>query len=438
MSLPNVNEVIKDGGLGVISAASAGVFGIEGNASMGTVETPYAIGDPATAEDTFEAGTLLERILDAFANGAIRIIAVRTDATGGTATDKGTPTADTGNTSTGTVDTTGTPKNDRDIKLVITDGGVDGSLAAGGVKIKISKNGGLSYEDEISLGASSPQSVDLGNGTGVTLTDNVTPAGSFVENDFWTWSCTEAKPTTQKKLDAIEKLAENNEISWIHVTDATDETFWASLSTLNATIKAGHKYIWFLAESDRPSGAETTAEWVTSLETASASFFDSDVCISAGWGLLTDKNGDSLIRNGAAIMSGLFAGADVNECIGHVGGFKINNMLSLYPTDLTEALIESLDVARYATFRFWPGHGYRVTDDRAMASLTSDFQRVRHTRTLYKAVKLARTAALPFVNAVASESGLIALQKACETPLDRMKSDGEIEGYTVVIPAGQD
>jgi len=440
MSLGNVKPTIKDGGLGMIPPANSGVFGIVGNASLGNNEEIYILNDPATAEDTFEAGTLLERILDAFATkGAGKIIAVKSDPTGGTAADAGTPTADGGNTGTGEVAATGTPKNDRDFILVITDGGADGSLVGGGVKIKISKNGGISYGDEITLGISSPQTVSLGNGSSVQLTDNATPAGSFVANDFWTWSCAEAKPTTQKVLDAVEVAVESNEIAWIHVTDTTDNTFWASISTLNATIKASYKYIYFLLEADKPGAEETTDQWITSLLTDSAAFFDYDVAVCAGWGLFTDKNGEALIRNGAGVIDGLIAKAIVNESIGWVGGMRINNMLSLFPLDLNEAQIETLDESgRYITFRFWPGHGFRATGGRTMAAITSDFQSLENLRPVYKGVKQARTAMIPFVKSVADDAGLIALQKTGEGPLEAMKSDGEIRGYEVFIPAGQD
>jgi hypothetical protein len=128
MALPNVQEVIKDGGLGVISTANAGVFGMEGNASAGTVETLYAIGDPATAEDTFEAGTLVERILDAFANGATRIIACRVDTAG---TPPPFPSG------TGTVTTTEPQK--RRFQTQDRRRHDNGSLTAGGIKIKISR-----------------------------------------------------------------------------------------------------------------------------------------------------------------------------------------------------------------------------------------------------------------------------------------------------------
>lgn len=441
MALPNVYEEIKDGGLGLIAPANAGVFGIVGNASQGNNEEIYILNDPATAEDTFEAGTLLERILDAFGNGATKILVVKADPTDGTAASYTDPTAGSGNSGTGTVvkpTTPGTPNSDRDFKIVITDGGVDGSLAAGGVKIKISQNGGLTYGDDITLASSSPQTIDLGNGTTVEFTDNETPEGSFVKDDYWTLSSTEAKPTTQKVLDAVEVLGENDEVAWIHVSDATDETFWASISTYNAELEAKHKYIYFVMESDRPTDSETTDQWITTLQTASSLYFEKRVMVCAGWGLLTDRNGEALIRNGAGIVDGLTARAKVQESIGWVRGFKVNNMLSLYPTDLTEAQIDTLDQARYATFRFWPGHGYRVTNGRMMATQTSDYRYLETLRVVNKAVKLVRSAAVPFVQAVADAAGLIAYQKSLENPLEQMKTDNEIVGYELLIPAGQD
>jgi hypothetical protein len=436
--LPGVNETIRDGGLGIISAARSGIFGLVGNASLGTAEQIYILGDPATAENTLEAGTLLEAVLDAFANGASKIIAVKTDPTGGTAAANGTVTHKTGGTSTGTCTVTGTPKNDRSFKVVITSAGATGGLVGGGVKIKISKNGGISYGDPITLSAASPQTISLGNGTSVVLTDNGTPAGSFVLDDYWTWSCTEAKPTNAKLLDAAEIAAQSDEIEWIHVSDETDSTLWAALSTLNATLETGHKYIGFMVEAIGPTSSQTADQWVAAGQAAIASYFDDSVMVVKSYGILTDRNGEALVRNCAGNADGLLAQAKVHQSIGWVGGFPVNNMLSLYPADITDAHIDTLDEARYMTFRFWPGHGFRCTHGKTAAPLTSDFQFFEFRRTLNKGVKLVRMACIPFVESVADKAGLVALQKMAETPLDRMKADGEVDGYGVLIPSGQD
>ena len=433
--LPGVYETIKDGGLGLISAANAGVFGIVGNASSGVAGQIYYLNDPATAEATFGYGTLLERILDAFANGATRILAIKADPTGGTAAANGSVTHQVSGTSSGTCTLTGTPKADRDCKVLITSGGATGAIGGGGVKIKISKNGGISYGDEITLPASSPQTIDLGQGTSVVLTDNATPAGSFVIDDYWTFGPREAKPTTGNALAAAEALAVNDEVNWVHVTDVTDNTFWASLSSFCATLLSQHRYIFFITEAAKPTS--TTAAWVTSSVSAASAFFQERVMVWLGWGLLTDRHGDAMVRNGAGVIDGLLASAKVQESIGWVGGFPINNMLSHFPQNLTDAQIETLDQARYGTFRFWPGHGFRVTNGRLMASLTSDFRYVETLRVINKAVKLVRVAAIPFVQAVADAAGLIAFQKSLEAPLEQMKSDDEIDSFQILIPTGQ-
>ena len=432
MSLPNVKEVIKDGGLGLIAPAASGVFGIAGPAAAGNNEQLYILNDPATAEDTFTAGSLLEAIQDAFANGATKILAVKADPAGGSAATSGSIThTGTGNATTATG---GTPQSDREFKLEVTVGAT--SDVAGG-KYKLSQNGGLTWGAETKFPASGT-AIDLGNGAAITFT-NAGSTPELVAGDTYSWSTTEAKPTTQKTLDAVEILGDNDELSWIHVVGATDSTFRASISAYNAGLKAQHKYIFFVLEADRPAAGETTDQWITALNADSASFFDSDVMVNAGWGLLTDRHGEAVIRNGAGIIDGLIAKAAVHQSIGWVGGLRVNNMLRLFPTDLNEAQIETLDeTGRYATFRFWPGQGFRATNGRAMASATSDYRYLESTRTMYKAVKLVRTAALPFVNSVADAAGLIALQKTCETPLDAMRSAGEIEGFEVLIPAGQD
>jgi hypothetical protein len=436
--LPGVYESVKDGGLGILPPSNSGTFGIVGAAAQGDNNSIYILNSPAGAEDIFDQGTMVERILDAFANGATKILAVKADPTEGTAAEKGTPAADGDNTSTGTVTTTGTPKNDRNYKLVITDAGTNGSIAGGGVRIKISQNGGITYGSEIILPASSPQTIALGNGTNAVLTDNATPAGSFVEDDFWTWACTEAKPTTQKVLDAIEVVAASNEITWIHVCDASDNTFWASISALNAELKLKHRYIAFFLEAEPPAADDTANDWVADLLAESTTFFDYDVKVVAAYGLFTDRHNNAQLRNAGGVNCGLRATGKICESVGWVGGKPIKNCLGIYPTDLNDGHIETLEEqGRYATVRLWDDYGFRMTSGRMMAPLTSDFQYDENLLPLYKAVKLVRRVQIAYVNSLGGEGGLIAFQKSSEAVLKAMVADEIIDGYEFSIPAGQ-
>lgn len=439
MALPNVHEQIKDGGLGLVPPGMARTFGIVGNSSGGTAEEIYGFNDPATAEETLGKGTLVERIQAAFALGAQRVKAVRVDPTGGTAADPGTVTAGASNTGTGTVTTSGTPENDRDFKAICT---VSGGV--GTAKVKISYNGGITYQEErllkeTAVGPPKEAEIDLGNGSKVKFTDAATmPEASFIKDDYWTWQCTEAKPTDAKRIDAAEKLGEDNEVWWILISDASDSTFWASISTIIADLQLKHRYIFFICETDRPSGAETTQEWVSALETEADGFEDKDICICAGWLLLADRTGMALIQNGGGVICGLMASkSKVSESIGWVQNFPISPGISLFPLDLTEALIETLDLARYTTFRSFPGYGFRVTNCRQMANITSDYRYTETLEVVYKAVRLVRTAAVPYIQAGADEAGLIAYQKALEGPLEYMKADKDIVGYELSIPSGQ-
>lgn len=440
MALPNVFEQIKDGGLGLAAPALARVFGAVGNCSKGTVEQIYAFNDPDTLEDTLGQGTLVDQLLSAFANGARRVKAVRCDVTGGTAADPGTVVDDVGNTGTGTAEATGTPTNDRDFRAVCT---VSGGV--GTAKVKLSYDGGVSYGEELLLvetlpGPPKAAELDLGNGSKIKFTDAITvPEGSFVVNDAWTWQCSEAKPTTEKRLDAIDVIVEDLEIWWVHVTDVSDETDWASISTLRGELLTKHVYLDFLMEGDRPGAAETTDQWVIALQASSAGFYDYGIAVNAGWLLYVDRNGYSVIRNGAGIVSGLRASkSKVCESIGWVRGYPVRGALGLFPTDLKNSHIETLDIARYVTFRFFQGYGYRVTNARQMATETSDYRYGETVETVFKAVRLVRTAAMPYIEALADEAGLIAYQKSIESPLEMMLDDGEITGYELSIPPGQD
>ena len=436
--LPGTTINIKDGGLGLLSSGGDGIHAKVGTCSDGENEQIYIFTDPSDAEETLGQGTLVEMILDSFASGSTKVLAVKADPSGGDAADAGTPAADSSNTSTGTVTTSGTPKNDRDFVIKIDDGGADGSIAGGGVRVMISKNGGKTFGPSTALLPSSPQTLSLGNGSSVVLTDNATPAGSFVEGDFWEWSSSEAKATNEKILDAVEVAAESNEIEFIHVCGSNDSTFWASISAFNAELQLKQKYIFFLLEAAKPTGGQSTDAWVTASVTASVSYFDSDVCISLAYALMADRNGQTFVRNMAGDAAGLSSKAKVNESIGWVEGMPLENVSQLFPYDLKDGHIDTLqEQGRYLTARFWAGHGFRMTNGRAMATITSNYQYLENLRPLYKAVRLVNRVVIPKTNSIANEAGLIDLQKRAEGPLMQMVSDEECEGYEVNIPSGQ-
>lgn len=434
MALPGVNETIKDGGMGIIPP-NAEVFGIVGNAGAGTVEQLYIIGSPTEALDTFGSGTLLEKIRDIYsvANAPSKVYAVRADPTGGTAADFGTPVADGSNTSTGTVVTSGVPTEDRLYSLLITDAGVDGSIVGTGIKVKISENGGLTYGEERSLGSTSPEVITLDNGEIITLTDNATPAGSFVLDDSWTWRCTEAKATTANVLAAFDVVAAEAEVGRILVAEAVDSTFAASISTKLTALNALHQYVTVMLESDPPDIGEATATWVTSQPTEWDTFFNYRILVVPGMGYFTDITGATVVRNASGLFCGLRGSADVQESIAHVRRFPLNNVVGVYPDDLTVAQIEVLYDARLTCLRYWDGNGYRCVAGRMLATATSDFQRWEWVEALYKGVRLVRAKAIAWVEGPADADSLGAFQEDLKAPLENMKVMGEIDDYTLTV-----
>lgn len=117
------------------------------------------------------------------------------------------------------------------------------------------------------------------------------------------------------------------------------------------------------------------------------------------------------------------------------------------PDDWSSAQKE-LEDAGYITARSYCGmDGTYWGDARTMADSTSDFRYEEVLRTVFKAVRLTRIAALKSMYDEAgdplrpsSTSGLAYLRANLETALDAMTtaSPQELAGYVVDIPDGQD
>jgi hypothetical protein len=438
MPLPGVYETINDGGLGVIPP-NPQIQGIVGNCSSGDVEEVKVVGSPTEARSTFGPGSLLEKILDIFSvpGAPSKVYAVRADPTGGQAAAS-TDIVQSG-TGNATTETGGTPTSDRHYMLKVTEG-ADDDVADG--KYQLSVNGGLTYGSEKSFPASATP-ITLPNGGTITFTNSATPP-ELVEGDTYAWRTTEVKATTEKMIDAVEKLTEEKDVVRVYVAEGVDNTFGASISTLKASLIALHQYVTFVLEAEGPAQDQATDNWLSATAEPDpagspqprkdwATFEDYTIGVCCGFAYIADIEGNVLIRNLGGVLCGLRCSAAVHESVGWVRKFPVSNIVALYPRDLTDALIETMYDDRFIMFYYVDGNGFRCVEARMMAAETSDFQRLEWLETLYKAVRLTRAKALSWVEGPADPAGMIAFEKDISQPAENMKVLGEIQDYELAV-----
>ena len=432
MGKPGVYTQIVDGGLGILPP-NANTVGVAGTAEGTTKEEVLLIGNPRDAEDQLVAGSALECVRDIFAvrNAPSVVKVVLADMTGATAADAGTVThTGTGNA---TFETGGTPTSDRYFVIKIT------SMTAGGSGVgagwyKISTDNGESWSAEKNM-PESGVAIDLGNGATITFT-NSTTTPELVVGDTYAWKTTEAKPTTEKLLDALEILDDEKDLARAVVALDVDSTFAASVSALLNTRNTANVYFPVLLQVERPDydTEETASAWIARINTEWESFYDERIGKTAFMGYLTDVKGQSLIRNAVGIVAGLRASAKVCDSVAWVRKYPIDNCLKIFPKDITDAQLDALLFFKFIAGKYWDGYGFRVYKTVTCANDASDFQRLEDLETMYKAVRLVTAAAIPWIESTADPASEPAFKGDMERPLANMRDiDKEISDYSLTL-----
>jgi len=437
--LPGFYPTIKDGGLGALPSLNVSVFGVYGVSEKG-VKTPKMVSDINTIQEEYGMGTLTEQLIDAFVCGARQVVALRADAS--TVHVVGTPVlTGTGTATAEAVLQTGVlaVKADRTHLFKITVGGT-----AATAKYQYSKNGGITYGEEQSFGAS-PAEITLEDGTKITFTDaEVEPEGSFVLGDIWTLENTEAKMDTTDRAAALDTICAYKDANGIGLplvydTSEGDEVIWAVLGSKADEVWTNEQRpIWFLINATKPDYADIDA-WLTALIVSSAAYRHERVGVNAFYGRLVDTRGNILIQAGGGSVAGFIAKGKLHWSIAWVREFVFPNCIGIEPynSDIDKmdlGRIAQLNDAKFISARQWAGYGNAPVDDWLMAPATSDFSSIRNRRIMDAAIVGVQMANTPFTNSpgVAKED-MIAYKKALESPLDSLITEGAIMSFTLTL-----
>jgi hypothetical protein len=191
---------------------------------------------------------------------------------------------------------------------------------------------------------------------------------------------------------------------------------------------------------------QTVDDWAADMLTSRAAYAHRFVVVCSAFGEVTDSLGYSLTRNWAGLFAGKIISTPVMRAAGRVrdGGISQGQLTEDY-TEAHQAILETngfVTAKHYAGLRsaYWG-------DSKTLAEVTSDYQYVEVLRTVFKAVRKARVAALRSMYDEAGDplmeggaAGLNYLKANIENALNTLVAavPSELAAYVVEIPDGQD
>ena len=432
--LPDLYFDIKDGGLGMQPADIAGTFACMGTASKGTDNKIVPLTSAKDAVKEFGQGPLVDALVDAFSQGARRILAMKLpSAEQGSI---GTITADSNNQGDGGLGASGNPVNDFDVVVQITK---DGGLGEAQFKVSLHGKNGLADAKSVVIPTNGSYSLqEGGDNVGITLEFDASN-GSFKAGDNWSFKTTAPQWSTAGLQTGLDKLIESAySFEYVLVAGASTVTDWSAANTKAEDAASTHyRFFHVIMESSRPEGDVDT--WVNSLVSDAASADYKRVSVVAGFARILDMRlGIEIVRNVGGIYAGRLAVIPVQRSAGRVADGPLKNVIDL-PEGWTSAHIQSLDMAHYVTVRRFEGKpGLYITNARMMTDDTSDYKYAELRRVMDKACRVVRSAGLDSEHDEASLEGIQGLKADCQYPLDLMKAAKEVLDAKVEIPPAQD
>ncbi len=423
--LGDVKHIITDFGIGSSTVKGEGV-----HIKIGVSNTPSAV--PVTINGSMNSSDirsklglspLSDSLIDSINAGASKIYALPVKKV----TD-GTITKNIDLKGTGSLTVTGSPNNTFDVTVEIT---ANGDVNVGAFQYYL--NGVLSDEYTIS------DNFEI-EGTGLVLNFG---AGTFTTDDVIEITTTRPKMNIQSVLSALDLIKDLNlNFEFIHIVGESEKTLWATLSV------EGEKFFdtyyqpcIFVCETRNILENETIDEYANYLREERRGIVSRNLqVVSARTTYMRD--GLEIDINGASLILGLHARANVQQSIGETQIFDVKGALELRPKGI-EAYISELDDLGYTTFRQYIGlEGIFVNNSMTFAKEGSDYAYTERVRAMYKAVRETRKTALLQMHTQVDMSNLEASLKAIvefiNVPVERMVKDKELSSARVEIPEDQD
>ncbi|SCY88195.1 DUF2586 domain-containing protein [Desulfoluna spongiiphila] len=334
------------------------------------------------------------------------------------------------------IDMSGTVKAAGELVLKIVKGGGRNQGT-----YQLSLDGGDSWDVERTLPA---DGLIAAGSTGVTIT---VPASNMAVGTVYTCRLAPPVPSISGVMAALEKPLERYDVEFVLIVGPSDSSDWAAAGAKADALWNLHRPTYFKMAYRLPQDGETVDDWTAACKAELDSYAHRFVQVCAAYGEVSDPSGKRLMRNWAGLQAGRVLSIPVCRATGRVkdGGISQGTL----DEDFNEAHQKTLEKAGALTAKRYAGLSSAYWgDSRTLADPTSDFQYEEVVRTVFKAVRLSRMAALKSMYDEAGDptladnqgSGLNYLKACIEGAHGTMIAarPQELAASKVEIPAGQD
>ena len=304
---------------------------------------------------------------------------------------------------------------------------------------QLSTDGGANYGKVKTLPVDGKAAV---SSLGVTVTF---PAGDYVGGTTYGCRLLAPTPSIVDVMAALDEPLSLYDVEFVLVAGATDSVDWAAMQARAEELWNLHRPTYFKAEARLPYDDEDLSDYAAYLEEEKQGVAARFVQVCAQYGKITDSTGATNLRNAAGLQAGRVISIPVQRATGRV---RDGNVSQLKLPDGWMAAQSVMEDAGYLTAKKYAGlDGVYWGDSRTLADATSDFQYEEVVRTVFKAVRKCRVAALKSMYDEAGDpllgrdaSGLAYLRANIENALDTLVGaiPQELAAYVVNIPSGQD
>ena len=334
------------------------------------------------------------------------------------------------------VTATGTVKATAQVILLITKGGGPNEGT-----YQLTTDGGDNWSPERTIPLDGL--IDVGT-TGVTITIPESPVMAL--GTEYAFDLLAPVASISAVMTALEHPLETYDIEFVYVAGPSDSTDWAAMGAKADQLWNAHRPTFFLAEARLPYASESIDDWTAALITDRRGYAHRFVAVVAAYGEVSDVTGQRLVRNWGGLFAGRMMALPVMRAHGRVRDGGINQ--AALPVSYTEAHQDQLETNGFVTAKYYAGlNSAYWGDERTLAEDTSDFIYLTVVRTVFKAVRKARIAALKSLYDEAGDpmlgnnaTGIAFLKANLGVALDTMVKavPQELVDHRIDIQAGQD
>lgn len=273
---------------------------------------------------------------------------------------------------------------------------------------------------------------------------------NFPEGDYKigaTYSCRvmPPEPSIIDVMEALEAPLALYDVEFVYIAGPTDSVDWAVMQSKAEDLWNLQRPTYFKAEARLPRENEDLNDYAAYLLAEKQGVSARFVTVCAQFGEIADSTGLRHLRNAGGLNAGRVISIPVQRAAGRV---KDGNVSQLALPFGWESVQEALEDAGFITAKKYAGlDGVYWGDSRTLADDTSDFRYEEVLRTVFKAVRKLRIAALKSMYDEAGDpvlgknaAGLAYLKAGLENALDTMVKaiPCELAAYEVEIVPGQD